>query len=144
LAQKESDVADAVDQTFLGRGWAFPPRLDGSGDVALVAARTDIEQSIRIILETAPGERVMRPDFGVGLRQMVFAPLSAATLSVVQFRVEQALVTWEARIDVQQVNVQTDPGFHGVLLIEVRYRIRETNTFYNFVYPFYLTEGRTA
>jgi phage baseplate assembly protein W len=137
-------MADTVYQTFLGRGWAFPPQLDGTGEVALVAAEEDVKQSIRIILETARGERAMRPDFGVGLRQLVFAPLSRATLSVVQFQVEQALVQWEPRIDVMEVNVQADPERRGVLLIEIRYRVRETNTFYNLVYPFYLTEGRTA
>jgi phage baseplate assembly protein W len=130
-------------EAFLGRGWAFPPRLDG-GDLALVEAGEDIRQAIRIILETAPGERAMRPEFGVGLRQLVFAPLSSGTVSLVQYRVEQALVRWEPRIDVREVHVRTDPDRVGVLLIDIRYRERETNTFFNFVYPFYLTEGRTA
>ncbi len=136
-------MAGAGEVSFLGRGWAFPLRRDETGDVALVAAEEDIREAIRIILETAPGERAMRPDFGVGLRQLVFAPLSRATISVVQFRVEQALIQWEPRIDVKEVNVRPDPERRGVLLIDVRYRVRETNTFYNFVYPFYLTEGRT-
>lgn len=137
-------MADTDERAFLGRGWAFPPRLDGTGDIALIEAEEDIRQAIRIILETTPGERPMRPDFGVGLRKMVFAPLSRGTLSVVQFRVEQALIKWEPRIDVQMVKVSVDLAEPGRLLIEINYRVRETNTFFNFVYPFYLTEGRQA
>ncbi len=137
-------MADTDERAFLGRGWAFPPRLDGTGDIALIEAEEDIRQAIRIILETTPGERPMRPDFGVGLRKMVFAPLSRGTLSVVQFRVEQALIKWEPRIDVQMVRVSVDLAEPGRLLIEINYRVRETNTFFNFVYPFYLTEGRQA
>jgi phage baseplate assembly protein W len=134
-------MADPIDQAFLGRGWAFPPRL-GGGDVALVSADEDIRQAIRIILETAPGERPMRPEFGVGLRQLVFAPLSAATLSLVQYRVERALRAWEPRIDVVRVDVRPDTERRGALLIDIRYRVRATNTFANLVYPFYLAEGR--
>lgn len=129
---------------FLGRGWAFPPRLGPGGDVALVSAEEDIRQAIRIILETAPGERPMRPDFGVGLRRMAFAPLTQATLSVVRFRVEQALTQWEARIDQVRADIRVDPENRGVLTIDVRYRVRDTNTFFNFVYPFYLTEARLS
>jgi phage baseplate assembly protein W len=136
-------MADPTDRAFLGRGWAFPPRLSG-GDVALVSAEEDIRQAIRIILETAPGERRMRPEFGVGLRQLVFAPLSAATVSLVRHRVQQALQRWEPRIDVKLVDVRPDPERRGVLLIDIRYRVRETNTFSNLVYPFFLAEGRQA
>jgi phage baseplate assembly protein W len=130
------------ERAFLGRGWAFPPRLGPAGDVALVSAEEDIRQAVRIILETAPGERPMRPEFGVGLRRLVFAPLSRATLSVVAFRVEQGLIRWEARLDQIQVDVRPDPETPGVLLIDIRARVREGNTFFNFVYPYYLTEGR--
>lgn len=137
-------MTELDERAFLGRGWAFPPRLDINGDFALVEAEDDIRESIRIILETAPGERPMRPDFGVGLRRFVFAPLSRGTLSVVQYRIEQGLIRWEARIDVMGVQVSVDLAEPGRLLIEIRYRVRATNTFFNFVYPFYLTEGRQA
>jgi phage baseplate assembly protein W len=132
---------EVIDRPFLGRGWAFPPRVSG-GDVAMAIAEKDIEQSIRIILETAPGERVMRPDFGVGLRRMVFSPLSFGTISVVQFRIEQALLLWEPRIDVQAVKVRIDPDRPGWLFIDIRYRVRASNSIANLVYPFYLTEDR--
>ncbi len=137
-------MPDVDNQAFLGRGWAFPPGPDATGSIALVEGPEDIRQAILIILETTPGERPMRPDFGVGLRSLVFEPLSSATLGLVQLRVQQALVKWEPRINVHQVNVRADRPEQGRLLIDVRYEVRATNTFYNLVYPFYLLEGRPS
>jgi len=128
---------------FLGRGWAFPIRLDQQGDIALAGGEDDIRQAILIILGTAPGERVMRPDFGAGLQALVFEPLNTATKALVKHRVEEALLVWEPRIDSLEVNV-TDERTLGRLLIELRYRVRATNTFYNLVYPFYLLEGKQS
>lgn len=128
---------------FLGRGWAFPIRLDQQGDIALAGGEDDIRQAILIILGTTPGERVMRPDFGAGLQALVFEPLNTATKALVKHRVEEALLVWEPRIDSLEVNV-TDERTLGRLLIELRYRVRATNTFYNLVYPFYLLEGKQS
>lgn len=127
---------------FLGRGWAFPVGVGLDDEVAMVADADDIRQSIRLILETDPGERVMRPDFGAGLRRMVFEPINTATLTLVQHRVEEALVAREPRIDVQEVVVSAEDAASGLLHIRIDYRIRATNTFYNLVYPFYLQESR--
>jgi phage baseplate assembly protein W len=132
-------VADATD--FLGRGWAFPLGVDLDGDAAMVADGEDIRQAIRLILGTDPGERVMRPDFGAGLRRTLFEPINTGTLATVQHRVEQALVRWEPRIDVTNVAVSADEAASGRLLIRIDYRVRATNTFSNLVYPFYLQEG---
>jgi phage baseplate assembly protein W len=135
----------AADQSnaraFLGRGWSFPYDVAATGEVRMVELEEDIRQSVRIILETGLGERVMRPDFGAGLRDLVFEPMSAATIALVRHRVEQALINWEPRIDSITVTVTTDPP-QGRLMIALHYRVRSTNTFYNLVYPFYLTEGR--
>jgi len=128
---------------FLGRGWAFPIRLDQQGDIALASGEDDIRQAILIILGTAPGERVMRPDFGAGLQALVFEPLNTATKALVKHRVEEALLVWEPRIDSLEVNVADERAL-GRLLIELRYRVRATNTFYNLVYPFYLLEGKQS
>ena len=125
---------------FLGKGWAFPIQLDASGEVAIVAFEEDIRQAVRIILGTAHGERVMRPDFGAGLHALVFEPINTTTIALVRHTVEQALITWEPRIDNVFVEVTTELG-QGRLDIEIRYRVRATNTFYNLVYPFYLMEG---
>ena len=134
-------ATDAIDRAFLGVGWAFPLAAAAVGDVQLAAAEEDIRQSVRIILGTAPGERVMRPDFGAGLQALVFEPISATLVALVKHRVEEALITWEPRIDTITVDVAPD-GPRGRLLITINYRVRATNTFYNLVYPFYLMEGR--
>ncbi len=127
---------------FLGRGWSFPVALDAEGDAATVAYEEDVRQSIRIILGTDPGERVMRPDFGAGLRALVFEPMSNTLLSLAQHRVERALIAWEPRIDLSAVRVEIDGDpSRGRLAISIDYRVRATNTFYNLVYPFYLLEG---
>jgi phage baseplate assembly protein W len=122
---------------FLGRGWAFPIGPDHRGGIGMVAGEADIEQAIRIILETAPGERVMRPEFGCGLHDLVFAPNSPATAGLVAYHVQEALGRWEPRIEVEEIQVAPDPRRPTVLLIEIRYRIRSTNDVRNLVYPFY-------
>ena len=129
-------------KAFLGRGLAFPPAVDAAGGIAMAEYEEDIRQAIRIILDTDPGERVMRPDFGAGLRALVFEPINTHTLALARHRVEQALVVWEPRIDSVTVRTEARPA-QGLIAIDVRYRVRTTNTFYNLVYPFYLQEGRT-
>ena len=128
------------DKAFLGRGFAFPFDIVGGNDVALAEYEEDVRQAIRIILATEPGERVMRPTFGTGLRALVFEPINTTTIALARHRVEQALTQWEPRIDNVEVTVTADPP-RGRLDILVRYRVRRTNTFYNLVYPFYVREG---
>jgi uncharacterized protein len=130
-------------KAFLGIGWSFPVAPDAEGrDVTRAEYEEDIRQSILIILETSPGERVMRPDFGSGLRDMVFEPVNYTTIALVKQRVEQALVMWEPRIDIREVTVAVYQPLRNRLDIDIRYQVRATNTFYNLVYPFYLQEGR--
>lgn len=130
-------------KAFLGVGWSFPVIPDAAAqDVARAEYAEDIRQAIRIILETNPGERVMRPDFGSGLLAMVFEPVNYTTLALVKQRVEQALVVWEPRIDVREVTVTVNEAARNRLDIDIGYQVRSTNTFYNLVYPFYLLEGR--
>jgi phage baseplate assembly protein W len=136
-------MSGVEDKAFLGKGWAFPIQLDAQGDMALTEYEQDIRQAVRIILGTTPGERVMRPDFGAGLRALVFEPLNTTTIALVRQRVEQALINWEPRIDSIEVQVRAEPPL-GRLLVSIDYRVRATNTFYNLVYPFYLTEGEPA
>lgn len=138
-----SKISPSVrDKAFLGIGWHFPVQRDtAENDIAPALYEEDIRQSIRLILETNPGERVMRPDFGAGLQALAFEPLNTTRLALARHRVEEALITWEPRIDQIEVNVTAAPS-QGKLLIEITYRVRTTNTFYNLVYPFYLQEGR--
>jgi uncharacterized protein len=128
-------------KSFLGVGWAFPPCAAKDGTTALAAYEKDVEEAIRIILETNWGERVMRPDFGAGLNAFVFSPLNQTTMQRVQTRVNDSLVRWEPRIDVKQVKVSIDPTERSKMLVAITYRVRATNTLNNLVYPFYLQEG---
>jgi phage baseplate assembly protein W len=129
------------EKAFLGIGWSFPPQLEVTGAPLLVAYEEDIRQSIMIIMGTEPGERIMRPDFGAGLNRFVFEPVNTTTMALVQTRVYEALVDWEPRIEVQVVKVTSDVSERNLLLIDVNYRIRATNTLHNLVYPFYLQEA---
>jgi Bacteriophage baseplate protein W len=131
-------------KAFLGVGWAFPPALEPDGTSRQAVYEEDIKQAIRIILGTNPGERIMRPTFGAGLRQFVFEPVNVTTMTLVRTRVEEALVDWEPRIVVDGVTVTTDERTRNVLNIEVAYRVRTTNAVQNLVYPFYLQEGPGA
>jgi uncharacterized protein len=134
-------MTEADDESFLGRGWSFPAGLSKTGDIALAADVEDIQQAITIILGTAQGERIMRPDFGAGLQALVFEPINTTTMALVRHRVEEALINWEPRIDRITVQVTADPP-QGRLMVEIGYRVRTTNTFYNLVYPFYLLEDK--
>jgi uncharacterized protein len=126
---------------FLGVGWAFPPRVEADGSIAVAVYEEDIRQAIRIILGTNPGERLMRPDFGAGLNTFVFEPLNTSTMALVKTRVEDALINWEPRIDVEEVKVTASGPERNRLLIDMTYRVRATNSLHNLVYPFYLQEG---
>lgn len=129
-------------QSFLGTGWAFPIDFDERQGLALVSANENVRQSILVILGTR-GDRVMRPDFGAKLQDLVFQPINTNTLTLAEHRVKEALVLWEPRIDRISVAVTSDAP-HGRLMIEIDYRLRKTNTFYNLVYPFYLMEGEAS
>lgn len=137
-------MVELDDKAFLGKGWAFPVTPDPTGEIAVSEYEEDIRQAIHIILGTAQGERVMRPDFGADLQALVFEPVTTTTMALVRHRVEEALITWEPRIDVQQVRVAPDGPVRNRLLIDIDYRVRRTNTFFNLVYPFYLQEGEPA
>jgi phage baseplate assembly protein W len=132
-----------MSKRFLGRGWAFPVDVGPDGRVPYVAEEAKIQQSALIILGTARGERVMRPDFGSRLHELVFAPMSSSTKALVSRYATDALVTWEPRIDVLRVTSDEDPGARGKLLVNVEYRVRSTNSVFNLVYPFYLKGGKS-
>jgi hypothetical protein len=136
-------MAQAEHKDFLGRGWWMPVMLDWrTGRVRAAEYEEDIRQSIRIIVETAQGERVMRPDFGCGIHDLVFGTMDSETLQRVRSTVEDALRRFEARIELVEVNVLEDQSLaDGRLQIEVDYRVRRTNQLGNLVFPFYFREG---
>lgn len=130
-----------LSRAFLGVGVAFPFETDADQALAMVTYEDDIRQAIQIILATNPGERVMRPDFGAGLQDFVFEPISTTTLALIRNRVQAALVDWEPRIDVEDVSITPNQTQRSRLTLDIRYRVRATNTLTNLVYPFYLQEG---
>ncbi len=129
---------------FLGVGWSYPVVLDPQrGDIALSRYEKDIKEAIRIILETGRGERVMRPDFGCGIHDLVFEEMSSTVLFAVESEVRDALQLYEARIDLVEVAVDPSQAAAGLLIVAIQYRIRRTNQRDNLVYPFYFREGGT-
>jgi hypothetical protein len=132
-----------VTEEFIGRGWAFPLRTDATGGIALVSREREIEEAIRLILGTTPGERPMRPEFGCRIHDYIFGLADSTTANEVAAEVRHALAQWEPRIDVQDVVVSFDALDQTLLYIDVRYAIRRTNDRRNLVFPFYVIPGES-
>lgn len=126
---------------FLGTGWKFPLQVTARGRIATSSGADRIDESIYSILGTAKGERVMLPDYGCGIHDLVFAPNNTVTISQVAHDVREALVRYEHRIDVLDVAAESELETPNLLLIRISYRIRSNNALGNLVYPFYITEG---
>lgn len=129
---------------LIGAGWAFPLRTDATGRIALVDGTQELDEAIRIILGTAPGERPMRPEFGCGIHDLVFASPDASTAGRVAHEVRVALLRWEPRIEVLDVDVRFDAVEQGVLLIDIRYQPARSNDPRNLVFPFYVIPEEPA
>jgi len=126
---------------FLGKGWKFPVKIDAEGQIAMSEHEQDIKEAIWIILSTAKGERLMRPDFGCGIHDYVFASINTTNLALIESSVREVLTLWEPRIELTDVKVSTEKIDEGKLMINIDYKVRTTNNQFNLVYPFYLTEG---
>ncbi len=131
----------SVSREYLGVGWKFPLQVTPGGRIAKASSEQKIEESVYVILSTAKGERVMMPNFGCGIHDMVFAPNSPGTVSIIVQQVRKSLVEFEPRIDVLDIVVDRDHGQPNILIIRVDYKIRANNSIGNVVYPFYLKEG---
>jgi phage baseplate assembly protein W len=131
--------------SFLGKGWAFPPSFDNvTGEIDLVANEKDIEQSLDILLSTSLGERVMQPEYGCNLNEYLFEGLSSTLIGIIKQKVENAILFYEPRIIAENVDVTTADSFdliEGRFTITVEYVIPETNSRYNYVYDYYLNES---
>jgi phage baseplate assembly protein W len=122
-------------------GWKFPLQVTPGGKIAQAKYEQRIEESVYLILSTAKGERVMLPDLGCGIHDLVFAPNNAGTIAMAVQTVRKALVAYEPRIDVLDIDAETAPEQPNLLLIRINYRIRVNNALGNLVYPFYIREG---
>lgn len=131
----------AEELSFLGKGWSFPILPTAEHWIRFRGGEAKIQESIWIILSTAPGERIMLPEFGCGIHEYVFQPNTAALRGVVRERVREALVRHEPRIDIVDVTIQTNADDGNRLDIAIDYRVRANNSYYNLVYPLFLSEG---
>ncbi len=124
-------------QEFVGRGLAFPLRTTASGAVAMVSADQELREAIRLILGTAYGERPMRPEFGCGIHDLVFAPSNSTTAGQAAYEVRRSLSRWEPRADVDDVTVTYDEADTSLMYISITYSVRGSNDPRNLVFPFY-------
>ncbi len=127
-----------MSKSFLGRGISFPFGTDGAGGVGMSEHERNIEECIRLVLGTAPGERLYRPHFGCRVHDYVFAPNNAHTRNLVCFHTREALLKWEPRIDNIEVECAYDPAVPETIRLEISYSVKATNSHWNLVYPFYL------
>ena len=130
---------------FLGRGWSFPPRFDTDRRAVMVSGVEDIEESLRILMRTRRGERVMQHAYGTRLHQMVFEVIDDQTLTELRLMLEKAIVHFEPRIELEQLDIRVSPDEPsrgvGMLLLRLDYVVRTTNTRHNMVYPLYLDQA---
>lgn len=124
-------------EDFVGAGWAFPLGVNQRGGISLVRREQELEQAMRLILSTYPGERPMRPDFGCRLRDFVFRPTNMQTIAELMNEVQKALLRWEPRVDIEAVNVFPHPEDQGLLYIDIQYQAKDANDARNLVFPFY-------
>lgn len=124
--------------SFVGRGFTWPLRVDASGSIALTDGSGDLDDAIRVVLLTAPGERLMRPQFGCRIWDLLFEPVTANLLGLVDRAVRDALAQWEPRIEVLDVTPRQDDDNPGLVLIDLTYRVKATNDRRNLVHPFYV------
>ena len=132
------------DKSFLGTGWAFPPQFTQKGSVKRVTAEDDIRESISILLSTYPGERIMQPTYGCGLKSQVFEEIDESAVTVIIDLIRRAILFFEPRVSVEKIDVDTEnkeDQLNGLIKIHITYIIRSTNNRHNIVYPFYFIEG---
>lgn len=133
----------SADKSFLGTGWAFPPRFGDSGANArtqMVEGEIDIRESLGIILSTVPGERIMQPTFGCGIKAYVFEEISESVMTEMRDAIDRAILFFEPRVTVERIDIDVN-ALQGRVDVLIDYTVRGTNTRTNMVYPFYFLEG---
>jgi phage baseplate assembly protein W len=131
-----------MDLDFLGRGWSFPPDFSGAvPGVAMLEAEADVASSLHVLLSTRPGERVMQPAYGCNLSELLFESLDTRMKTLIADKIESAVLYFEPRVTLDQVTLDDSDIAEGVVLIQVAYTVKSTNSRFNFVYPYYIREG---
>ncbi len=133
------------DNSFLGKGWSFPPRFDKIGKgIEVVTEEKDIDESLNVLITTMPGERIMNPEYGCNLKQYVYEERNESLYTRIKETIRDAIIRYEARIDVQSIHLEDNNDPHGVLYITIDYTVRQTNSRHNKVFPYYLLEGNNV
>lgn len=131
-----------TNESFLGKGWGFPPEFSkNSSGVIITEGEDDIEKSLQILLSTRPGERIMLPGYGCNLDELLFNPLNLTLKTYVADLIKTAILYLEPRIDAEKIQIKESTDNDGLLLIDIDYRVRITNSRKNMVFPFYKAEG---
>jgi phage baseplate assembly protein W len=131
-----------VKRGYLGRGWSFPPGFSRSrGGVEMLEEEADIASSLEILLTTAQGERTMLPEYGCNMEELLFESVDTRMKSLMADKIETAILYHEARIELETVKLDASRALEGVIVIEIVYRVRTTNSRFNFVFPYYKLEG---
>jgi uncharacterized protein len=138
LPPGRSPEGSVTDPSFIGRGFRFPMGVDNRGNLAMTSGPEDLDCSVRVVLSTAPGERVMRPLFGCRIWELLFEPVNANTIGLMSQAVREALAQWEPRAHVETVEVVPDRDDSALVRIHVTYTVKSTNDRRNLVYPFYV------
>ena len=129
------------DNTFLGRGWSFPPTFTkGENGVEMVDEELDIRQSLKILLSTIKGERIMLPDYGANMEELLFEPLTVSFAKLMSVKIERAILFYEPRITTDDITFRQDAE-NGLVELRIDYTIIATNSRRNIVYPYYKNEG---
>lgn len=137
-----ADNSERSNRSFLGTGWSFPPRFSqANGEVVMTSDEADIEASLKILLGTTAGERLMVPKYGLNLKEQLFGDLNTTAQTILRDRIKTVLLVHEPRINVLMVAIDTTSLLEGQLIINIDYEIRATNSRFNLVYPFYLSDG---
>jgi uncharacterized protein len=134
----EHALAPDADPSFLGRGFGWPLSVDHTGSIRMADPEDHLDRSIEIVLMTAPGERLMRPEFGCEIWNLLFEPVTPTLLGRIQEAVRRAVAQWEPRVEVVEVRPEPDPDNHALVTIHLTYQVKATNDRRNLVYPFYL------
>lgn len=134
--------AEYKNNDFLGRGWSFPPAFNNSAKgLEMTEKVLDIQKSLEILLSTRVGERIMQPKYGCNLDELVFESLDTTTKTIIMDKIRTAILYFEPRIDVQKVDLNTENELEGIVILEIDYLVRATNSRFNFTYPYYRNEG---
>ena len=130
-----------ANENFLGKGWSFPPAFNKAGTVEMLEGVEDIYSSLHILLTTLPGERIMQPRYGCNMQAFVFEPMDTGLQTLMLEKIETAILFYEPRIKVNSLSIDNSREWEGVLFVQLDFTVKTSNSRFNFVFPFYISEA---